>query len=153
MVICRTKCNIIWRVLNIYDRAIIIIMIISKYIIYIFNSRKIFFCKLGFLEIYDNIRQAVKKMERHWNMGEGACVCVCTFATHFRYKQRFMFLAKLNLKTRIHTHTHALSPIYTHILTTTLKWDLNGFFSAFWRIFDFIYIFVLFSIFNFFPSF
>ena len=26
---CRTKCNIIWRVLNIYDRAII--MMINKY--------------------------------------------------------------------------------------------------------------------------
>ena len=34
VVICRTKCNIIWRELNIYDRAIIIIIIINKYILY-----------------------------------------------------------------------------------------------------------------------
>ena len=47
LVMCRTKCNIIWRVLNIYDRAIMIIMIINKYILYIyilyiFNPWKIF---------------------------------------------------------------------------------------------------------------
>ena len=36
VVMCRTKCNIIWRVLNIYDKAIIIIMIINKYILYIY---------------------------------------------------------------------------------------------------------------------
>ena len=35
-VMCRTKCNIILRVLNIYDRAIIIIMIMNKYIFYIY---------------------------------------------------------------------------------------------------------------------
>ena len=70
VVMCRTKCNIIWRVLNIYDRAIIIIiiiMIINKYIlyIYIFNPWKILFCNLRFLEVYNNIHQAIKKME--WN--------------------------------------------------------------------------------------
>ena len=32
VVMCGTKCNKIWRVVNIYDRAIIIIMIINKYI-------------------------------------------------------------------------------------------------------------------------
>ena len=37
VVMCRSKCNIIWRVRNIYDRAIIIIMIINKYILYISN--------------------------------------------------------------------------------------------------------------------
>ena len=36
VVMCRTKSNILWIVLNIYDRAIIIIMIINKYIIYIY---------------------------------------------------------------------------------------------------------------------
>ena len=59
VVMCRTKGNIIWRVLNIYDRAIIIIiMIINKYILYIYisNPWKILFCNLRF-------RQAVKKME------------------------------------------------------------------------------------------
>ena len=37
VVMCRTKSNIIWRVLNIYDRSIIIkITIINKYILYIY---------------------------------------------------------------------------------------------------------------------
>ena len=36
VVMYRNKCNIIWRVLNIYDRAIMIIMIIKKYILYIY---------------------------------------------------------------------------------------------------------------------
>ena len=49
-----TKCNIIWRVLNIYDRAIIMI-------IYILNPWKIFFYDLRFLEVYNNVHQAVKK--------------------------------------------------------------------------------------------
>ena len=57
MVMCRTKCNIIWRVLNIYDRAIIIIMIINKYILY--NPWKILFWNLRFLEVYNNIHQVV----------------------------------------------------------------------------------------------
>ena len=35
--------------------------------IYIYNnSWKILFCNLGFLEVYNNIRQAVKKMEWNW---------------------------------------------------------------------------------------
>ena len=40
-------------------------MIINKYIlyIYIFNPWKILFCNLRFLEVYNNIRPAVKKME------------------------------------------------------------------------------------------
>ena len=41
----------------------IIIMIINKYILYIFNPWKILFCNLRFLEVYNNIHQAVKKME------------------------------------------------------------------------------------------
>ena len=41
-------------------------MIIYIYIyIYIYNPWKILFCNLRFLEVYNNIRQAVKKME--WN--------------------------------------------------------------------------------------
>ena len=62
---------------------------------------------------------------------------VYTFVTHFRYNQRFKFLAWLNLETRIHTHTHTPTPIYTHILTTTHKRNLNDFLSAFCCIFDF----------------
>ena len=69
-----------------------------------------------------------------------------------RYNQRFKLLAWLNLKTRIHTHTYTPTPIYTTIFTTTHKRNLNGFFSAFCRIFDFCLYFVAFSIFNFIPS-
>ena len=37
VVMCPTKCNIIWREINIYDRAIIIIiMIVNEYIFYLF---------------------------------------------------------------------------------------------------------------------
>ena len=39
-------------------------MIINKYILYIYLIHgKYFFCNLRFLEVYNNIRQAVKKME------------------------------------------------------------------------------------------
>ena len=38
-------------------------MIINKYYIYIFNPWKILFCNLRFHEVYNNIHQAVKKME------------------------------------------------------------------------------------------
>ena len=37
VVMYRTKCNIIWRVLNIYDRAMIVIMIMNEYILYMEN--------------------------------------------------------------------------------------------------------------------
>ena len=77
---------------------------------------------------------------------------VYTFATHFCHNQRFTFLAWLNLKTRIHTHTHTPLPIYTHILTTTRKRDLNGFCLLFAVFSIFVCIFVAFSIFNFIPS-
>ena len=58
---CRIKWNIIWRVLDIYDRAIIILMIINKYILYVYlYPWKILFCNLRFLEVYNNIHPAVK---------------------------------------------------------------------------------------------
>ena len=38
-------------------------MIINKYVLYIFNPWKILFGNLRFHEVYNNIRQAVKKME------------------------------------------------------------------------------------------
>ena len=51
---------------SIYIYIYIYIMIINKYILYIFNPWKILFCNLRFLEVYNIIRQAVKKMEWNW---------------------------------------------------------------------------------------
>ena len=67
---------------------------------------------------------------------------VYKFVTQIRYNQRFKFLAWLNLNTRIHTHTHTPTSIYTHILTTKHKRNLNGFLSVFCRIFDFQFHFI-----------
>ena len=78
---------------------------------------------------------------------------IYTFVTHYRCNQCFTFLAWLNLKTRIHMLTHTPTPIYTHLLTTTHKQNLNGFVSGCCRIFDFCLYFVAFLIFDFIPSF
>ena len=64
VVMCRTKCNIIWRDLIIYDRSIIIIMIINKYILYIYLIHgKYCSAILGFLKF---ITTFVRKL-RWWN--------------------------------------------------------------------------------------
>ena len=62
VVMCRTKCNIIWRVLNIYDRAIILYYII--YIFFFFNSWNID-CDPGFNGVF--CETAIIRQLRNWN--------------------------------------------------------------------------------------
>ena len=93
---------------GIYIYIYIIIMIINKYIlyIYIFNPWKILFCNLRFLEIYNNIHQAVKKMEWNWkskmrqNTDKNVWLkmCVCIWVWVYVWMRVFKLSQARNLK-------------------------------------------------------